>query len=414
MMFRPALALALMGTAGLACAETSPYYLGISQGFSHDSNVYRVSDGLQLPAGLSKGDTISTTSLLGGIDQPIGRQRLFGTAALRTNRFRDNDSLNNQSYSANLGVDWATINHLSGSLSATATRNLARFNPDNGVPTVLDKNIERTEQVDGKVRLGVVTRWTAESLFGWRKVGYSAEQFSTREFSQSFVSGGLRYAASSGLDLGAALRRTEGKFQHFFRQADGSFLADRYKRNDLDLTTNWIPTGASTISARLSFSKVDHSEAQRRDFSGATGSVRWQWKPTGKLTLNTSLSRDTGEEITFIDTANEGVSASDSFTRATTFLRVTADYAVTAKIALNLGGSTARRSLVDTFSFGSINLPREGHDTTNTFNFGARWTPTRSLQLNCDVTRNHRNADGLLSDTFSITVYGCSGQFVLQ
>lgn len=414
MMLRPALALALIWTAGVACAETSPYYLGISQSFSHDSNVYRISDGLQLPAGLAKSDTISTTSLLGGIDQPIGRQRLFGSAALRANRFRDNDSLNNQSYSANLGIDWATINHLSGSLSAATTRSLARFSPDNGVPTVLNKNTESTEQFDGKVRLGVVTRWTAEALFGWRKVDYSADEFRSREFSQSFASGGLRYSASAALDIGAALRHTEGKFQHFLRLADGSYLADRYKRNDIDLTTTWVPTGASTISGRLSFGKVDHSEAERRNFSGTTGSVRWQWKPTGKLTLNTSLSRDTGEEITFIDTGSETLSASDNFSRTTTLLRIAADYALSAKIGLSLGGSTARRTLVDTFSIGGINAPREGRDTTNTINFGTRWTPTRSLQLSCDMLRNHRSASGLLSSPFSVTIYGCAGQFVLQ
>ena len=37
----------------------------------------------------SKSDTVSATSLLAGIDQPIGRQRLFGNATVADIRFRD-------------------------------------------------------------------------------------------------------------------------------------------------------------------------------------------------------------------------------------------------------------------------------------------------------------------------------------
>jgi hypothetical protein len=414
MKLRPVLACVLLVNCGLAAAESSPYYLGVSQGFSHDSNIYRVSDGVVLPAGLSKGDTISTSSLLGGIDQPIGRQRLFGSAALRANRFKDSDSLNNQAYSANLGVDWETIHHLSGNLTAAATQSLARFNPDNDVPTVLKKNIERTQQLDAKARLGVVTRWTAETSFGWRKVDYSADEFRAREFSQNAASVGLRYSRSAALNLGAALRRTEGKFPQYLAASGGGFLADRYKRNDLDLTGTWMPTGASTIDGRLSFGKVEHSEALRRNFSGTTGSLRWGWKPTGKLTLNLGISRDTGEEINFIDTGNSSLSASDNFSRTTTAARLAVGYEVSAKISLNAGVSTARRSLVDTLNVGDSSLPREGRDTTNSVSLGGRWQPTRSLQFNCDMSRDHRNSNSALSDAYSVTTYGCTGQFVLQ
>ncbi len=46
-----------------------------SQGFTHDSNVYRI------PSGPS--DNYSSTSVFGGFDQPISRQRVFGRAQRR-------------------------------------------------------------------------------------------------------------------------------------------------------------------------------------------------------------------------------------------------------------------------------------------------------------------------------------------
>jgi len=406
-------ALALIAAAATATAETSPYYLGISQGFSHDSNVYRVEDSTVLPAGLQRSDTISSTALVGGLDQPIGRQRLFGSGTFRHNRFSDNKTLNNESYSANLGLDWETINRLSGRLSAAATQSLARFNPDNDVPTVLRKNVERTKQFDAVGRLGVVTRWTAEVGLGWREVDYSADEFRSRAYDQNVVSAGLKYSPSGALSFGSALRRTDGKFGRY-RATGSGFLADRYKRNDLDLTSTWTPSGASTLQARVSLSKVDHSEAVQRDFSGATGLLRWVWKPTGKLSFSTALARDTGEEVAFLDFGG-GSTGSDGLSKTTNSLRLRADYALSAKITLGAGGLYARRTLVDTFTFGNgSTFPRDGRDTTTQMSLSASWAPARSLLFSCEASRDRRSATGALSDSFGITLYGCTGQFVLQ
>ncbi|HSW09112.1 MAG TPA: hypothetical protein VLK61_31390 [Aquabacterium sp.] len=415
MMFRPTLALSLLLAGGFAAAETSPYYIGVSQGFSHDSNIYRINDNTLLPSELSKSDTISATSLLAGLDQPIGRQRLFGNARLRSVRFKDNDTLNNEAYSADVGLDWSTINHLSGTLSAVAAQSLARYNPGNDVAKVLGKNTERSRQLDSLIRLGVVTRWTAEAKLSHREVSYSAEEFRPREYSQNVVSGGMRYSASGALNVGLALRRTEGKRPQYRALPDGTFQADRFERNDLDLTSNWLPSGASTINGRISISQVEHTEAIRRDFSGTTGQLRWLWKPTGKFALSTTVIRDTGEDVVLVDAEGTDTLASNDLSRTTTALRVKADYELSAKIALSAGAASARRKLVDAATFGNGDtLPRDSHDTTTSLNLGARWMPTRSLQLSCDMSRSRRSVSGVLSDPYSITSYGCTGQFVLQ
>ena len=100
---RIAAALVLLASP-LAMAETSPYYIGVSQAFGHESNLYRVGGNAGLPAGAqSESDTISTTSLVAGIDQTWGRQRLSGSGSLRASRYAKNDQLNNEGYGLNLG-----------------------------------------------------------------------------------------------------------------------------------------------------------------------------------------------------------------------------------------------------------------------------------------------------------------------
>ena len=93
-------------------SRDAPYYLGVSQGFTHESNVFRSPNG--------SSDTYSSTSLLGGFDQPIGRQRLFGTASVSANRYFKQSELDNTSYALNAGLDWETINKLSGNVNASA------------------------------------------------------------------------------------------------------------------------------------------------------------------------------------------------------------------------------------------------------------------------------------------------------
>ena len=59
-----------------ASAQTSPYYIGANQAFSYYSNRYSTqSDVLS--------SWFSTTSIVGGFDQPVGRQRRTGNAQPR-------------------------------------------------------------------------------------------------------------------------------------------------------------------------------------------------------------------------------------------------------------------------------------------------------------------------------------------
>ena len=94
-------ALATLAGAAAWADEPSPWYLGVSQALTHDSNVYRVPDGV--------GDNYSSTGLLGGFDQPIGRQRLHGSANIRYNKYQDETTLDNTSYGVAAGWDWETI-----------------------------------------------------------------------------------------------------------------------------------------------------------------------------------------------------------------------------------------------------------------------------------------------------------------
>jgi len=405
----------ICGLAALpAAAQTSPWYVGAAQSFTHESNVFRLGRGAITPADVSRSDTISTTSLLAGLDQPISRQRVYATAALRASRFQDNPRLDNQGYSLDAGVDWQTVQRLSGRVSLGANQTLARFTSGNvlsGVET--RRNIENNLSFDTIVRLGLVTRWTAEAGFGHRRVRYSDVAYDFREYDQDSLSAGLRWRPSSSASIGVGLRQTDGMYPRFGRTAGGNFVADRFKRRDLDLSGNWTPGGASSVDARLSLGQTDYDVASERNLSGLTGSIGWNWQPTGKLRLRTQLSRDDGQESYFL---NQGfVNGVGDYSRSTTAVRVRADLELTGKIGSYAALTYSDRALSSsTTPVGGTRVVERGHDRGTNFELGATWAPTRNTQVGCNLGRESRNGDGRLAAPLTSNTFGCSGQILLR
>ena len=140
---------ALVAMSAHAQEEPSPYFIGLRQVLTHDSNVFRVNDG--------PSDSYSTTSLLGGFDQKISRQRVYLNANIGRNLYRNQTALNNTSYGVNTGWDWQTIEKLSGTLSAGLNRALASQTDSSTIPQNVSNKV--TTQ-----HYGATARWGGDSI----------------------------------------------------------------------------------------------------------------------------------------------------------------------------------------------------------------------------------------------------------
>jgi hypothetical protein len=266
------------------------------------------------------------------------------------------------------------------------------------------------------VQLGVVTQYSLLASAGHRQVVNSLDSpnVQSRNFSQDMASLGVRWQPSSLLTLGVGLRTTQGRYPKFQRLQDGSFQADRYKRNDIDLTTVYQASGASTINARLSSGKTDYDLASQRNFDGATGSLNWAWQATGKLRLNTTLSRDTGQDSYAVSVFNTPATA--DYSRVNTTMRVGAEWAATSKIAATTSLSSSQRALVRSLPTPlGANTTDSGSERTTSFSVGARWAPTRSSLVGCNINSDRISGSGLLAATnIKSNGFNCYGQLTLQ
>ncbi len=426
------IALALGLSAGSAAlAQSSPYYIGATQTLGRTSNVFNVPD--DQPA---QSDRFSTTALTVGIDQPFGRQRFFADALARHTSYSDADSLNSNGYDVRVGLDWATIERLSGSFIYSGTQNLARLNPGNA-PLPATRNLERTNSFDARAQLGGQGRMALEGGLGHRRVDYTAVEFESREYEQNSASLGLSYRPGGALTLSTGFSGQNTKYPRFLQPLPGEFEADRATRRDIYVGARWEASGASTVDARLSHARVEYDRATSNDFSGPTGMVRWSWRPTAKLQFATTAMRETGQEAGFLPSApvaaaptgseapapapgtpaaspsgpaagSSGLTATTAsdFSRVTNSLDVRAIYDLTSKVRMDAGVNYARRTLAD----GAVT----GSDRSTGLTLGAVWTPTRVLGFGCSAAREARRSSTTLSSDYHANTFSCFGRVLLR
>ena len=390
---------ACVSFAGAALAQSSdrPWYIGLGQDFTHQSNVLSSATG-------EISDTISTTTVRGGVNVPFGRQRAYANVSLNHQRYQDLSARNNNGYSVGAGLDWSTVERLSGSLTLNANRQQADFFVGGITPVTLS-NIERSDEIAARFRLGVVTMVGFEAGFGQRNLSFTAPEFAAREYKQNDASLGISYRPSGILSLGTGLSAQRTRFA---APAPGQTVADRSQRQDLYITANWVPTGASTVSARVNIGKTEYDLGTAADFEGVTGSLSWAWRPTGRLNVTTSLTRESGQESGFLRAAGASSVSGTDFSRVTNGISVRAGYELTGKITVNGLVGYTRRNLVDGFTGVA------GSDNTSSVSLGANWAATRTISLGCTVSRDSRSASGTGSTPSDSDRFGCSGQVLLD
>lgn len=386
-------------SAQTTASADRPWNVTLQQEAEHRSNA------LKGPNGSEVSDTVWTTSLGGGINARFGRQRAYARGTISYTRYSDIDGLDDSGYNLETGLIWETVNNLSGNLSASAGRRQADFNT--GIDTVQLKNTERFEELGARVLWGGVGLFGLEASTGWRRVGFSAPEFASREYEQSSASAGVIYRPSSALSLGTGIAV---QYTDYDVPAFGQTRPDSSERRDLYVSADWTATGASTLGGRLNFGKTDFDRPNADDFSGVTGSAYWRWRPTGRTAVSVTLSRETGQESGFqrlISGDRTRLTATD-FSRVTNLLGVGVSYELTGKILLTGNLGHARRTLVDSLT-GS-----RGRDNTTVATLRADWSATRILTVGCGVGYETRSASAPGLFDYDSNQIGCLGRITLD
>lgn len=401
--------ISLLLAAPCALAQSSPWFVGAGLTVAKESNLLRLTGEQQPLSGSSKADTVSSSYLLAGLNQAIGRQIVQGNFVVRDNRYDKNGAFNNQSYNASVGLEWSTIGRISGSLGAGTSRSLSTFNSE-GVGQLDTKNLESVQSFSATLRMGLITEYGLELALSRRETENSLDNVQVRRRDQVVDSAslGLRWAPSDLLSVALSGRQTDVLYPTFFVLRDNSTEEDRYKQEGLDFVATWRASGASTLDLRLNRSRTRYERNTDRNVPATTGSLGWNWRATGKLSVQARLTRDqqswSSTYLQFFPTANDSTN---------TTWGGQLEYGWSSKVAFTSGLQYAKRKIrarVLDLDIASL----QGQDQTTVFTFGARWVPTRSTWFGCDFNNNRRTASGELTASLKGTGASCYGQITLQ
>jgi hypothetical protein len=396
--------LALCSPLSVAQAdEPRPYYFGASQAFTADTNVFKAP-----PSGSVQRDLISTTGLLAGLDQPMSRSRLVGDIGLNANRYINNRQLNYFGREGKLRLDWESINRLSGDAGLYQKQGLYSA-ADQALST--ERNVVTDTGANLRVRLGLVTRWSVESALAYNKLKHSDAAQSRQNLSQTAGNLGVRLRPSDLWSVRLGVRETHGKYPHALLQANGTDTADKVNRQDIDLSGEWSPSGASQWDARLSRTHQSHSLAGYGSSNLVTGLVGYNWAPTGKTRLRAELARDTS--VGAGDYNLNLIGQPNADTQVRNSLLLGAKWNATAKINVDAQYSRSQRKLASTPTVLTdtgflIVLPSSGRDTTQAFTLSGSYQANRSTQLHCKLSRELRSVQLNESTLLSTNPYNAN------
>jgi hypothetical protein len=399
---RALLVRSLVGAAvGLACvaahAQLRPYFITASETISYDSNLFRTS-------GDEDSDMYSTTALTLGVDQPIGRQRLFGSFGAHYTAYRDNDQLDGAGYDVGLGLDWEAASKLSGTARlrfAESLPSFASYGSQQGQST--DRNEEMSKSADLTVQYGGASILSLEGLANYTDVDYARNDFSNREHKSHMFGAGARYHPGGPWSFGVTARRTNGEYPKLTSSTGETALSDDYDRTDLDLSATYLATGKSNFTMRLSKTNEDHKRDEERDFDGWTGAATWRYRASGKLSLALGLTRETGSGSSFYNGAvvtdpdlpqpsNPSVTYLTDSTRTDT-VSLNANWDATGRIGVSAGLSYSRDKFDDRFVTGAGNDSSGNSGDSSSYSLAASYAITRVWSASCGIAYERRSSD---------------------
>jgi hypothetical protein len=374
-----------------ASEEAPTSYLGAQLGLTQVSNIYRASSDPAVATAPRSNDTVTSLSLLGGLNQRLGRQHLVVDASLQQNNYANSRGLNNSGYNLRSALDWQSLANLTGTLSAALGRQLADYNIGQGATAFTGRNIETDREFAALVRLGSASsRYGMELGSKYLKRDFSAAAYDAFVFHQNENSLAAYAQPGADLRLGVAARRTNGQSPRY-PWILGISLPNDYHRNDADLTARWETQRGNSLTARVSRSRTSNTLYTVNDFHGTTGSLNGSWQATPRLSFSLTAARDTGQETSLRSTDVNRVY------RAIEFSGV---YALSNKFSLNAAVSQGRSHALSAIDNGVTN------DADHNYSLGMRWVYSRSLVLGCRAGYTSRDSS-LAIYTYNASSTGC-------
>jgi len=369
-------------TCALACALLAPaaeaqdrlFSLRLGYGVTWDDNVFRLPDNAPDPGldrGISgKSDRFSTASVGFLLNVPVSMQRFLldvTKAAIRYEKFSSQDQ---DPFSYRGAWQWQLTPRMNGMLSASRAETLVDVEDVAGRRRIDQRTTTRAATADAWIMGG----WHLLGAASDTETTYSEPFLAQPDTSEKTAAASLRYIARSNSQLTITRRWTRGT--ETITDA-AVFGGSDFTVDASELNATWIASGHSTLHARATYIDRRNEVLPQRDFSGTTGELRYAWRPTAKLAVDLSATRD----ITPFNISLESTTRVDDTT--------------SAALVWTIGERTSLQSKASRQKsrYGEVStLTVARRDITDTVEVGASWAPHRSITLDARLRHEERTS----------------------
>jgi exopolysaccharide biosynthesis operon protein EpsL len=325
-----------------------------------DDNLFRLPDS-------EKSDRILTTNAGIKIDKPYSLQRFQVDANVVDNRYDSYSYLDYTAFNYRAAWLWQLTPNIKGTLSADQKQVLNSFADFLGFNNQLTRtrNIQTNENrifdVDALIGGGWHLLGGVSELRSRNSVTFDA----VGDFVQAGANIGIKYVAPSENSIALVQRAFNGDYQG--RVLDvASQLDTGFRQRETEAQLQWRLTGKSLIDARLGYVDREHDNFSSRDYDGVTGRLAYNWQPTGKLGITTSIARN----IYSFQQAINSYYVADTFA-------ISPVWHVTAKTSLNLRYDFSHRDYR-----GAIDpIAEHRKDNVQSLMLSADWKPLRTVTV---------------------------------
>jgi exopolysaccharide biosynthesis operon protein EpsL len=325
-----------------------------------DDNLFRLPDS-------EKSDRILTTNAGIKIDKPYALQRFQVDANVVDNRYDSYSYLDYTAFNYRAAWLWQLTPNIKGTLSADQKQVLNSFADFLGFNNQLTRtrNIQTNENrifdVDALIGGGWHLLGGVSELRSRNSVTFDA----VGDFVQAGANIGIKYVAPSENSIALVQRAFNGDYQG--RVLDvASQLDTGFRQRETEAQLQWRLTGKSLIDARLGYVDREHDNFSSRDYDGVTGRLAYNWQPTGKLGITTSIARN----IYSFQQAINSYYVADTFA-------ISPVWHVTAKTSLNLRYDFSHRDYR-----GAIDpIAEHRKDNVQSLMLSADWKPLRTVTV---------------------------------
>jgi hypothetical protein len=271
------LATALLGAASAQAGllEGEPF---TSLTLQHDSNVFRLEDGAQNPAGGSQRDDVIRRYGIGAVLQyTLGLQRFYGGGEYRRFDYQRFDNLDHRGHELTGGLDWQLGRTASGKIELRQERRMESFAWRNDDALSLQR--ETKALANGK--LAITPKWALTSSLDGRRLRNSLPTSKGSDVNETKATIGGEYTGLPVASAGLVLEALRGSYPE---RESGNGVTDHYRQNVVKLTADWKISAVSRLSGDVGRTeRINNGGAGT--FTGLTGQLRYDRRWSAKTEL---------------------------------------------------------------------------------------------------------------------------------